>query len=287
MKVVNDFKDYQILDMASGEKLEKWGDITLIRPDPQIIWDYKGTDLWNNYDAKYTRSNTGGGAWTTKKNIPSSWTINYHDLKFNLKLMGFKHTGLFPEQAYNWNIIREAIKKSSRPLKVLNLFAYTGAASIAALSAGASVVHVDSSRGMVDWAKENVKLNNLEDKPIRFLVDDVRKFVKREIRRGNKYDIIIMDPPSFCRGNKNEVWSIESDLNDLIKDTSELLSENPVLFIINSYTTGLSKTVLENLLYLYISKKHDGIISSDELGLPMFNQKLILPCGIYARWEQK
>lgn len=201
--------------------------------------------------------------------------------------MGFKHTGLFPEQAYNWNIIREAIKKSSRPLKVLNLFAYTGAASIAALSAGASVVHVDSSRGMVDWAKENVKLNNLEDKPIRFLVDDVRKFVKREIRRGNKYDIIIMDPPSFGRGNKNEVWSIESDLNDLIKDTSELLSENPVLFIINSYTTGLSKTVLENLLYLYISKKHDGIISSDELGLPMFNQKLILPCGIYARWEQK
>ena len=286
MKVVTDFKDYTILDMANGEKLERWGDITLIRPDPQIIWDNKNTDLWSMSDAIYTRSSTGGGAWNIKKSIPSSWIINYQDLKFNLKLMGFKHTGLFPEQAYNWNLIRETIKKENREVKVLNLFAYTGAASIAALSAGASVVHVDSSRGMVDWAKENVKVNNLDDKPIRFLVDDVRKFVKREIRRGDKYDIIIMDPPSFGRGNKNEVWSIESDLNELIKDTSELLSSKPLLFIINSYTTGLSKTVLENLLYLYVDKKYKGHISSDELGLPMKESKLILPCGIYARWEK-
>lgn len=285
MKLIEDFKEYEILDMASGQKLERWGDYTLVRPDPQIIWSENNTNLWSNAHAIYERSNTGGGKWTIKKSLPSSWIINYQDLKFNLKLMGFKHTGLFPEQAYNWNIIRKTIKEANRHVKVLNLFAYTGAASIAALSAGAEVVHVDSSRGMVDWAKENVKINNLEDKPIRFLVDDVRKFVKREIRRGNKYDIIIMDPPSFGRGSKNEVWSIENDLAELIKDTSELLSENPLLFIINSYTTGLSKTVLENLLYLNI--KREGLISSDELGLPMTNSNLILPCGIYARWERK
>lgn len=283
MKLTTDFKNYEILDMANGEKLERWGNVTLVRPDPQIIWKDKSTNLWNTADATYTRSNTGGGSWNTKNKIPDSWVVNYQNLKFNLKLMGFKHTGLFPEQAYNWNLIREKIKKENREIKVLNLFAYTGAASIAALSVGASVVHVDSSRGMIDWAKENVKINHLEDKPIRFLVDDVRKFVKREIRRGNKYDIIIMDPPSFGRGNKNEVWSIESDLNELVKDTSELLSDKPLLFIINSYTTGLSKTVLENLLYLNIKQK--GLISSDELGLPMKDSKLILPCGIYARWE--
>lgn len=285
MKLVTDFNDYQILDMADGMKLERWGDIILSRPDPQIIWSEKSTDFWNKADAKYIRSNTGGGSWQKNHQIPEVWTINYHDLKFNLKLMGFKHTGLFPEQAYNWNLIREKIRNANREVKVLNLFAYTGAASIAALKEGASVVHVDSSRGMIDWAKENVRINNLEDASIRFLVDDVRKFVKREIRRGNKYDIIIMDPPSFGRGSKNEVWSIESDLSLLIKDVSMLMSDNPLLFIINSYTTGLSKTVLENLLYLNIKK--DGIISSDELGLPMKDSKLVLPCGIYARWESK
>lgn len=286
MKLVSDFNDYEIIDMAHGEKLERWGSVTLVRPDPQIIWNEESTNFWNKADAIYARSNTGGGQWKIKKNVPSSWIINYQDLKFNLKLMGFKHTGLFPEQAYNWNLIRETIKKEDREVNVLNLFAYTGGASVAALSAGASVVHVDSSRGMVDWAKENVHVNNLDGKPIRFLVDDVRKFVKREIRRGNKYDIIIMDPPSFGRGSKNEVWSIETDLAELIKDTSELLSDNPLLFIINSYTTGLSKTVLENLLYLYVDSKHKGNISSDELGLQMKDSKLILPCGIYARWEK-
>lgn len=287
MKLVNDFKDYEILDMANGEKLEKWGNISLIRPDPQIIWSKKSTDLWSNAEARYMRSNTGGGAWDIKKRVPDSWIISYGDLKFNLKLMGFKHTGLFPEQAYNWNLIREVVKTVNREVKVLNLFAYTGGASIAALKAGASVVHVDSSRGMIDWAKENVKVNGLEDRPIRFLVDDVRKFVKREIRRGNKYDIIIMDPPSFGRGSKNEVWFIENDLNELIEDTSLLLSEEPLLFIINSYTTGFSKTVLENLLYIHVNEKCQGIVSSDELGVPMKDSKLILPCGIYARWEKK
>ena len=285
MKLITDFTEYQILDLNNGKKLESWNGIILDRPDPQVIWKKEEDTNWQKADAIYDRSNTGGGKWNIKKNIPSSWVINYHDLKFNLKLMGFKHTGLFPEQAYNWNLIREKIKTVKREIKVLNLFAYTGAATIAALKEGASVVHVDSSRGMIDWAKENVKLNHLENANVRFLVDDVRKFVKREIRRGNKYDIIIMDPPSFGRGSKSEVWNIENDLDELIKDTAELLSENPILFFINSYTTGLSKTVLEDILYLRVNTKFKGIITSDELGIPVNNSNLILPCGIYARWE--
>lgn len=285
MKLVTDFQEYQILDLNEGKKLESWNGIILDRPDPQVIWKKEEEIDWKKRDAIYDRSNTGGGTWKITKKIPTSWVINYHDLKFYLKLMGFKHTGLFPEQAYNWNLLREKIRSANREVKVLNLFAYTGAASIACLKEGASVVHVDSSRGMIDWAKENVKLNHLEEGKVRFLVDDVRKFVKREIRRGNKYDMIIMDPPSFGRGAKSEVWNIEKDLDDLIKDTQELLSDNAILFLINSYTTGLSKTVLENILYLRIAKKKEGKISSDELGLPVKNSKLILPCGIYARWE--
>lgn len=287
MKLVNDFANYQILALNDGKKLESWQGIILSRPDPQVIWHDENKDIWNNIHALYKRSNTGGGKWEIKKNMPTSWVINYQDLKFNLKLMGFKHTGLFPEQAYNWNLIRAKIREARRKVKVLNLFAYTGASSIAALKEQASVVHVDSSRGMVEWAKENVRLNALENADIRFLVDDVRKFVKREIRRGNKYDIIIMDPPSFGRGAKNEVWSIEEDLDALVKDTSLLLSDNPLLFIINSYTTGISKTILEDLLYLRINTKFKGFVSSDELGLPVKNSNLILPCGIYARWESK
>lgn len=287
MKLVNDFKEYEILDLNNGKKLESWAGVILNRPDPQVIWKNVETNEWKKAAAIYDRSNTGGGKWKIMKNVPSSWVISYQDLKFNLKLMGFKHTGLFPEQAYNWNLIREKIKKEKKEVKVLNLFAYTGAATIAALKEGASVVHVDSSRGMIEWAKENVKLNHLENAQVRFLVDDVRKFVKREIRRGNKYDIIIMDPPSFGRGSKNEVWNIETDLDDLLKDVSQLLSDNPLLFLINSYTTGLSIIVLENLLYLRVNEKHKGIITSDELGLPVKNSNLILPCGIYARWERK
>jgi len=276
------------MDMADGMKLEFWNGIKLSRPDPQIIWSEKTNPcLWNQIDAVYNRSNTGGGNWDIKKDIPSSWQVRYRDLIFNLKLMGFKHTGLFPEQAYNWNLIREKIKKENRQLNVLNLFAYTGAASIAALKAGAFVTHVDSSRGMIDWAKENVISNNLEDKPIHFFVDDVVKFVKREIRREKKYDIIIMDPPSFGRGSKNEIWDIEKNLYELIQDCTEILSDEPVLFIVNTYSTGLSKTVIENILNLTVNKKYSGHISSDELGIQMQNSELKLPCGIYARWEKE
>lgn len=286
MKLVNDFNEYKILDMANGLKLESWNGVYLSRPDPQIIWNVRQNEnLWQLPIAKYHRSKTGGGNWEVIRDVPN-WQIHYQDLTFNLKLMGFKHTGLFPEQAYNWNLIREKIRTSNRDVKVLNLFAYTGAASIAALIEGASVVHVDSSRGMIDWAKENVKSNNLEDRPIRFLVDDVVKFVEREIRRGNKYDIILMDPPSFGRGANKEVWNIETDLFDLVKKCTEILSDDPILFIINSYTTGLSKTILENILELTVNKKHKGIISSDELGIKEENRGLILPCGIYARWEK-
>ena len=280
METIKDFNDYEILGMDNGYKYERWGKIFLKRPDPEIIWPDK---VNVKIDAEYIRSNTGGGRWNVLTNIPDSWCVSYKDLKFNLKLMGFKHTGLFPEQAYNWDIIRDAIKKQNKKVKVLNLFAYTGAASVAALSVGASVTHVDSSRGMIEWAKENVKTNNLENESIRFLVDDVRKFVKREIRRGNKYDIIIMDPPSFGRGAKNEVWSIEKDLYPLVLDCASLLSDNPLLFIINSYTTGLSMTVLENILKKTI--KFKGKIVSTELGIKA-NNSLILPCGITARWEK-
>lgn len=279
MEIIKDFKDYEVLSTSNGYKYERWGKYILKRPDPEIIWP--GNENIK-VDAKYQRSTTGGGAWSLQ-NVPETWTINYQDLKFNLKLMGFKHTGLFPEQAYNWNLIRETIKKTNHKCKVLNLFAYTGAASIAALKEHAEVVHVDSSRGMIEWAKENVKINNLENETIRFLVDDVRKFIKREIRRGNKYDIIIMDPPSFGRGAKNEVWQIEKDLYELVKDTTTLLSNDASLFIINTYTTGLPKPVLENILKLTIKQK--GTITSNELGFKD-NQGLYLPCGITTRWQK-
>lgn len=281
METIKDFNEYEILSMSNGYKFERWNNVLLKRPDPEIIWPGK-EDI--KVDATYTRSNTGGGTWLKNNDkIKDFWQIHYKDLTFNLKLMGFKHTGLFPEQAYNWDLIRNKIKQSNRKVKVLNLFAYTGAASVAALKEGAEVVHVDSSKGMVDWAKENVKSNNLEDKPIRFLVDDVRKFVKREIRRGNKYDIILMDPPSFGRGSKNEVWVLEKDLYSLIEDTTKLLSDDPLLFIVNSYTTGISSTIIENILKITINKK--GNIASTELGI-VSKDGLSLPCGNTTRWEK-
>ena len=288
MKLIKDFNDYEILDMANGQKLERWNHVLLSRPDPQIIWkDKTRVSLWDSVDAKYQRSNTGGGEWYIfNKDMPTSWTVKWQDLTFNLKLMGFKHTGLFPEQAYNWNITREKIKNAGREVKVLNLFAYTGGASVAALSAGASVVHVDSSRGMVDWAKENVKSSGLEDRPIRYIVDDVVKFVEREIRRGNKYDIIIMDPPSFGRGSNKEIWNIETDLYNLVKLCTEVLSDDPIMFLINSYTTGLSMNVLGDVLKLTVDKKCKGYIECDEVGIPMKDSNLVLPCGIFARWER-
>lgn len=285
MQVIRDFDEYKILDLNNGRKLESWNGIVLDRPDPEVIWPSEKNVNWNSANARYDRSDKGGGDWKNTK-APATWQIHYKNLTFNLKLMGFKHTGLFPEQATNWNKLIDVIKSTNREVKVLNLFAYTGGASVACLSAGASVVHVDASRGMVDWAKENVKSSGLEDKPIRFLVDDVKKFVKREIRRGNKYDIIIMDPPSFGRGSSGEVWDIEKDLYPLVSDCAELLSDDPLMFLINSYTTGLSLTVLENVLKLTVNKKYNGNMEVDEIGLPVENSDLVLPCGIFARWTK-
>ena len=287
MEVANKWQDYEILDMANGEKLERWGNITLIRPDPQIIWKEKEfPEKWKNADAKYTRSSSGGGNWSYKKKLPKSWKITYNELTFNVKPMGFKHTGLFPEQAVNWDWMMNKIQNSKREIKVLNLFAYTGGATVACLKAGASVCHVDSSKGMCEWAKENVTSSGLRERPVRFLIDDVVKFVNREIRRGNKYDGIIMDPPSYGRGANGEVWKFEENIAPLIELCMNVLSEKPLFFLINSYTTGISSQVLENLLRLYMPKKAKGKFSHGEIGLPMTNSKLILPCGIYGRWEE-
>ena len=284
MDVANNWKDYEILDMANGEKLERWGNVVLIRPDPQIIWKNKSfPNKWNDANAKYNRSSTGGGSWKYTKKMPENWQIKYKELTFNIKPMGFKHTGLFPEQAVNWDWMISKIKNAKREIKVLNLFAYTGGATVACSYAGASVCHVDSSKGMTAWAKENVASSGLADRPVRFIVDDVVKFVNREIRRGNKYDGIIMDPPSYGRGTNGEVWKFEENIAELVELCSKVLSDDPLFFLINSYTTGISSTVLENILRLNIKKK--GKLSHGEVGLPMTNSKLILPCGIYGRWE--
>lgn len=288
MKLANNWKDYEILDMANGEKLEKWGNYILERPDPQIVWQDKSfKDKWKKVDAVYHRSKKGGGYWENINDIKASWQVKYKNLTFNIKQMGFKHTGLFPEQAVNWDYMIDKIKNSNRKIRVLNLFAYTGGATVACAYAGADVVHVDSSRGMVSWAKENIESSNLTDRYVRFIVDDVIKFVKREIRRGNKYDAIIMDPPSFGRGSNGEVWNIEESLYPLIKLCMEVLSDNPLFFLINSYTTGMSPKVLENILYMTVDKKYKGKISSGEVGLPMKDSNLILPCGIYGLFENE
>ena len=284
MNLASDWNDYQILDMANGEKLEKWNNITLVRPDPQIIWKQKTyPEKWKKADAKYSRSNTGGGAWNYNKKLPSAWQVKYKDLVFNIKPMGFKHTGLFPEQAVNWDWMINKIKGANKEIKVLNLFAYTGGATVACLSAGASVCHVDSSKGMVSWAKENVTSSGLQDRKVRYIVDDVVKFVNREIRRGNKYDAIIMDPPSYGRGTNGEVWKFEDNIYDLVELCSKVLTDKPLFFLINSYTTGISSMVLENILKLNIHAK--GKFSNGEIGIQMQNSNLVLPCGIYGRWE--
>ena len=288
MKIAENWKDYELIATSRGEKLERWKDVYLLRPDPQVIWD-EGSLLEKYHDkihAVYHRSNKGGGSWENLKALPSTWKINYKNLTFNIKQMGFKHTGLFPEQAVNWDFMIDKIKKENRKIKVLNLFAYTGGATIACLSAGASVTHVDASRGMVDWCKENVKANGLEQKEIRYLVDDVIKFVKREIRRVNHYDAIIMDPPSYGRGANKEVWDIEKSLNYLVSLCTEILSDDPLFFLINSYTTGLSSTVLKNILTLTVDKKKKGMITCGEIGLKGTQDDLVLPCGIYGRWEK-
>ena len=286
MNIAKNWKDYKIIDMADGQKLEQWGNIVLSRPDPQIVWKNKSyPEEWKKANAVYSRSKTGGGSWEYKKKIPAAWQIKYKDLTFNIKPMGFKHTGLFPEQAVNWDWMRNKIKNAKREIKVLNLFAYTGGATVACLAEGASVCHVDSSKGMVTWAKENVTSSGLADKKIRYIVDDVVKFVNREIRRGNKYDAIIMDPPSYGRGTNGEVWQFENNIYDLVELCTKVLSDKPLFFLINSYTTGISSTVLANILNLTVTKKYKGKVESGEIGLPMEKSSLVLPAGIFGRWE--
>lgn len=274
--LISNWQDYKIIKASNGQKLEKWNNIKLLRPDPIVMWNI-GDILENECDAVYYRSNTGGGYWKNIKSIPAYWQIKYNDLVFNIKQMDFKHTGLFPEQAVNWERMIKKIKESGRKdVKVLNLFAYTGGATVACLSAGASVVHVDSSKGINDWAKENVKSSGFENRPVRFLVDDVKKFVQREIRRGNKYDAIIMDPPSYGRGSNNEVWSIEKDLDGLLQSCKEILNDNFLFVCVNTYTANLSLLTLENILKVHFNNN----IKVDEIALPIENSNLYLPCGI-------
>ncbi len=277
------WKDFEILDASDGERLESWGGHILIRPDPQVIWQGEKKDpRWKKPDARYHRSSKGGGEWEFF-DLPKQWTISYGSLKFNLKPFSFKHTGLFPEQAANWDWFSELISKADREISVLNLFAYTGGATIAAAKAGARVTHVDASKGMVNWAKENAVLSGLENAPVRWLVDDCMKFVEREIRRGKKYDAVIMDPPSYGRGPKGEIWKLEDSVFPFIKRTSLLLSEKPLFFLLNSYTTGLQPGVLTYMLNCSIKKDHGGSVVSDELGLRVDSTGLILPCGACGR----
>ncbi len=285
MLIAKNWKSYELLDAGDGEKLERWGEFYLRRPDPQAIWPKRlDSKKWENVHAHYHRSQKGGGHWEALKKLPSKWVINYNKLSFNVKLMSFKHTGLFPEQAENWEWMINKIKNAGRNINVLNLFAYTGAATVACAYAGASVCHVDASKGMVNWAKENLDLSGLADKPVRFIIEDVLEFVKREIRRGKKYEAIIMDPPSYGRGPNGEVWQIEEQLFLLIKEAFNLLADKPLFVLLNSYTTGFSPYVLRNIIDLNIKQK--GIISCGEIGLPITNSNIILPCGIYCKWEE-
>lgn len=285
MLIADSWKDYTLIDASDGLKLEKWGDIYLSRPDPQAIWSYKTEKkIWDCAHAIYHRSKSGGGSWEYKKKIPDAWQIAYKDLTFNVKPMGFKHTGIFPEQAVNWDFIIDKISSSQREVNVLNLFAYTGGATVAAAHAGAKVVHVDASKGMVNWAKENAASSGLKNAPVRYIVDDCVKFVEREIRRGNRYDAIIMDPPTYGRGPKGEVWRFEDELFNLVEKCRSILSDNPLFFIINSYTSGISHIVVSNVVSYLIKSIHGGEVTSDELGLRMSSNGLVLPCGYTTRW---
>lgn len=285
MRFAKNFNDYELLDVNKSNRLERWGDIILIRPDPQVIWDFPQDDrLWKKAHAVYHRSSAGGGYWEVLKSVPDVWSISYGDLKFNLKPMGFKHTGLFPEQAVNWALMQEIIKKQNRPVKVLNLFAYTGGATIACLKAGAAVTHVDASKGMVGWAKENAMISGVADKQVRWLVDDCKKFVEREIRRGNKYDGIVMDPPSYGRGPNGEVWKIENNLEELLRLTSQILSDNPIFFLLNTYTAGISSTVLNYMVEEFVAKGRGNLIT-DEIGLKVTSRDLVMPAGNTTIWK--
>ena len=286
MRYTKDWKDYELLDCSGGERLERWGNVVLIRPDPQVIWNTpKEHPLWHRADARYVRSKEGGGHWECRRQLPEAWNINYKDLQFKISPTGFKHTGLFPEQAVNWDMMREKITGAGRSVKVLNLFAYTGGATLAAASAGASVCHVDAAKGMVHWARENAELSSLAERPIRWIVDDCAKFVEREIRRGNTYDAIIMDPPSYGRGPGGEVWKLEDQIYDLVKLCTGVLSDEPLFFLLNSYTTGLSASAMAYVLGVNM-QKFGGGVSAEEIGLPVTASGLVLPCGSSAIWSR-
>lgn len=287
MWIADNWKDYKVIDCSDGEKLERWGEYTLIRPDPQVLWSFPRKDRgWREWNGHYHRSSKGGGKWEFRK-LPEQWEIHYGELTFHLKPFSFKHTGLFPEQAVNWDWFSEQIRTAARPVKVLNLFAYTGGATCAAAKAGASVTHVDASKGMVTWAKENAKVSGLEDAPIRWIVDDCVKFVEREIRRGNHYDAIIMDPPSYGRGPKGEIWKIEEKIHPFIQLCTQVLSEQPLFVLVNSYTTGLAPAVLTYMLASELEPKYGGYVESQEIGLPVERTGLVLPCGAAGRWTAK
>ncbi len=287
MRKTENWKDYELIDCSDGERLEKWGDIVLVRPDPQVIWKTpKNNPLWYKANGYYHRSKSGGGSWEIRGKMPPSWTVSYGDLSFGIKTMGFKHTGLFPEQAVNWDFTRKIIRNAGRRVKVLNLFAYTGGATVACLKEDASVVHVDASKGMVGWAKENAVFSGVSDKNVRWIVDDCVKFVQREIRRGNKYDIIIMDPPSYGRGPGGEIWKLEDEVYNFVELCSNLLYEDSLMMLINSYTTGLSASVMGYILGLLVKPKFGGEVTSCEIGLPVTESKMVLPCGASAIWTK-
>ena len=284
MWIADHWNDYEVIDCSEGEKLERWGEFLLIRPDPQVIWDTpKKHRGWSRPNGHYHRSAKGGGQWEFFS-LPQQWSVNYRSLTFNLKPFSFKHTGLFPEQAVNWDWFSDLIRREDRPIKVLNLFAYTGGATLAAAQAGAAVTHVDASKGMVNWAKENARSSGLEKAPIRWIVDDCVKFAEREMRRGSRYDAVIMDPPSYGRGPKGEIWKIEDTIHPLVKLCAGLLSDKPLFFLINSYTTGLAPSVLSYMLSLELIQRHKGMVTAQEIGLPVSKTGLILPCGASGRW---
>ncbi len=287
MRASTNWKDFEVLDTSSGEKLERWGKTTLIRPDPQVIWNTTRSAAWQKADARYIRSAKGGGSWENYNITDEQWVINYRDLKFKISPTGFKHTGLFPEQAVNWDLFSDMIKKADREISVLNLFAYTGGATLACAAAGARVCHVDASKGMVAWARENQKLSGLSEKPIRWIVEDCKRFVEREIRRGSTYDAIIMDPPSYGRGPSGEIWKLEDAIYELVELCAQALSDKPLFFAINSYTTGLSPSVMEYMLGCTVGKTYGGKTSSDEIGLPVKASGMVLPCGSTAIWTSK
>jgi 23S rRNA (cytosine1962-C5)-methyltransferase len=287
MRISDQWRDYQILDTSDGEKLERWGEYTLIRPDPQILWKTRREDpRWRRADGRYLRSSSGGGGWESLR-VPEVWQIGYRGLRFHLKPMGFKHTGLFPEQAVNWDWMTDQIAGAGRPVRVLNLFAYTGGATLACAAAGASVVHVDASKGMVGWAKENAALSGLAEKPVRYIVDDCAKFVAREIRRGNRYEAVVMDPPSYGRGPGGEVWKLEDQIFSLVELCVGVLSDEPLFFLVNSYTTGLSPSVMAYILGVTVARKYGGSVRADEIGLPVEDSGFALPCGATAVWESR